>query len=190
MAALAVTGTVGVVSTVSVQPAHTRVQLAGFGVPLPADPPPPGPAAPEENVPTPDQVTSVLDRLTDPNVGYQGKLGLVENGLSPEEGQGLDQDLARFNGHGELPYNFAVSDIQAAPDGMAGATISLTGPKIPIPQIRPIALANQGGSWLLLHDSYTQVLQLLTSDDRRHYDPDIGAGPPLPPFAPIMPGRF
>lgn len=150
----------------AVVPAHqatSQVRFAAFGAPLPLDPPPPGTAA--ENAPTAEQVSGILDRLVDPNMPYQDKVGLIQNGLTPQEGRDLDQSLAQFGADAELPYSFAVSDIQPAPDNLAGATIAITGPKVPIPEFRPIALVNQGGNWLLLHDSMMRVMQRLVENN-------------------------
>ncbi|MEB3020920.1 hypothetical protein [[Mycobacterium] crassicus] len=115
-----------------------------------ADPEPPLGAA----VPTAEQVTAILNQLTDPNVPDADKAKLVEGGLSPEEMNQSDQGLAKLDRHHALPFTFTVTDIQPAINDMAGVTAALTGPREPLPVTQPLVLADHNGTWQLTHDSY------------------------------------
>jgi hypothetical protein len=102
-------------------------------------------------VPTADQVVALLSELMDPNKPNADKNDVVTPDLSPENIGFLDKYLdASLNAHGDFPYDFAVTDIQPAPNNFAGATVathanghaSWTRPW-------PIVLVNQSGHWLL-----------------------------------------
>jgi hypothetical protein len=97
-------------------------------------------------VPTVDQVLAVLAELTDPDIPAVNKANIVTPGFSPDEAGTIDDHLNRMRR--QLPINFVVTDIQPAPNNLAGATLETqsTNP-------RPIVLVDQGGHWLITHDS-------------------------------------
>ncbi|ORX08458.1 hypothetical protein [Mycolicibacillus trivialis] len=114
-----------------------------------ADPPPVGP------VPSSDQVAAVMHQLSDPHAPDEVKSGLVDGGLSPAElGElgGLVNDLAF---RAELPLNFAVTDIVAAPGDVAGMTVSATTWLMTRAVVEPMVLIHDDGTWRLTHDSFT-----------------------------------
>lgn len=119
-----------------------------------ADPGPP-PGAP---VPTAEQVTAILNQLTDPAIPDADKATLVEGGLSPDEMSQNDQGLAKLDRHHALPFAFTVTDVQPAINNLAGVTAALTGPRQPVPVIRPLVLVDHDGTWQLTHDSYDPTL--------------------------------
>jgi hypothetical protein len=112
----------------------------------PSQPPCTGP------VPTTDQVVAVLAELTDPSIPAANKTNIVTPGFTPEEAGAIDLHLNRMNGK-QLPLNFIVTDIQPAANNSAGATLATTGSPRQSTFGRPIVLVNQGGHWLITHDT-------------------------------------
>ncbi|MEZ0353398.1 hypothetical protein [Mycobacterium sp. pR1184] len=110
----------------------------------PGQPPCTGP------VPTTDQVLAVLTELTDPAAN---KNNIVTPGFTPEEAATIDDHLNQMNARGLLPLNWVVTDIQPAPNNFAGATITSTGTYYQRSAPGPIVLTNQGGHWLITHDT-------------------------------------
>ena len=105
-------------------------------------------------VPSVDQVLAVLSGLTDPDIPAATKNNIVTPGFTPDEAGLIDNHLNRMNAHGHiLPLPFVVTDIQPAPNNLAGATLATTGTPRQATNPRPIVLVGQGGRWLLAHDS-------------------------------------
>jgi hypothetical protein len=102
-------------------------------------------------VPTVDQVSALLSELMDPNRPNEDKNDVVTPDLSPENIGFLDKYLdASLNAHGDFPYDFAVTDIQPAPNNFAGATVATHANGHPSwTRPWPIVLVNQSGHWLL-----------------------------------------
>lgn len=126
--------------------------------PIPQEPAPPAPAG--APLPTTGEVAGMLTRLSDAGIGYKEKADLVENGITQHEGHGLDSELRRAYRDGELPYNFDVLNVVQTGEGHGLANVTITGPKTPAPQTMPLQLVDQG-SWVLSHDSATQLMQIL-----------------------------
>jgi hypothetical protein len=97
-------------------------------------------------VPTVDQVVAVLAGMTDPDIPAANKSNIVTPGFSPDEAGTIDDHLNRMRR--QLPINFVVTDIQPAPNNLAGATLETRHT-----YARPIVLVDQGGHWLITHDS-------------------------------------
>jgi hypothetical protein len=97
-------------------------------------------------VPTVDQVLAVLGELTDPDIPAANKGNIVTPGFSPDEAGTIDDHLNRMRR--QLPINFFVTNIAAAPNNLAGATEE-TQSTYP----RPVVLVNQHGHWLITHDT-------------------------------------
>jgi hypothetical protein len=117
-----------------------------------------------DSVPTVDQVVAVLAELTDPNIPGANKGNIVTPGFSPDEAGTIDDHLNRMNafwGGVLLPPNFVVTDIQPAPANMAGATVATTGGYKRRTHPRPIVLVNQGGHWLITHDTAVNELDAI-----------------------------
>src|ERR1700728_4679802 len=102
-------------------------------------------------VPTVDQVVAIMAELTDPDRPAASKTDIVTPGFSPEEAGTIDDHLNRSRRN--LPLHFVVTDIQPAPDNFAGATLATVGNPRQSTYARPIVLVDQGGHWLLTHDS-------------------------------------
>jgi hypothetical protein len=119
-------------------------------------------------VPTVDQVVAIMAELTDPNKPAASKTDIVTPGFSPDEGGIIDDHLNQQNGRGLLPLDFVVTDIQPAPANLVGATLATTGGYRHATNPRPIVLANQGGHWLITHDSAMTMLDLFWYNATRY----------------------
>jgi hypothetical protein len=165
-AALAVVGgaAAGLASNVSGIPSGLpQVQLASVGAPLPQDPPPPAPA-PTLNVPTPDQLTGILNNLSNPGVSYRTKDGLVEGGIGSGEGHQMDHDLRVAYRNGQLPLSFDVSNIQQNGPTTVMSDVAISGPKLPAPVTKPLMFVNQPGGWVLSSPSGTMLVQAVNGN--------------------------
>jgi hypothetical protein len=106
----------------------------------------PATAHADEPVPTVDEVLAVLNGITDPDIPAANKGNIVTPGFSPDEAGTIDDHLNRSRK--KLPPDFVVTDIQPAPNNLAGATLETRQT-----HARPIVLVDQGGHWLITHDS-------------------------------------
>ncbi|NDJ90336.1 hypothetical protein [Mycolicibacter kumamotonensis] len=159
-AALAVIGMASA-GLASAEPAAPGDVVAG--VPIPLDPPSPVPGpqpAAGAPLPTTGEVSGMLTRLSDAGIGYKEKGDLVENGITQEEGHGLDHELRKAYRDGELPYTFDVINVVPVGEGRALSHVTITGPKMPAPVTVPLQLVDQG-SWVLSRDSAMQLMQVL-----------------------------
>ena len=128
---------------------------------VPLDPPPPAPGQPP--LPSPEQLADVCNRVTDPGVSYDTKVGLVENGIAPAEGHVADHDLRKAFRNGNFPEQFAVSNIQPVPGNGVKADVAITGPKFAGPVEKTLGFIDQGGTWELQHDSALALIQAATA---------------------------
>jgi hypothetical protein len=161
VAALAVIGGAAAgITSVAPTSALARVQLAAVGAPygpaLPQDPPP------GQNLPTPDQLANLCNRVTDPGVSYTTKTNLVENGISPGEGHVADHDLRKAFRDGKFPETFNVTNIEPAGPNAAQADVAISGPKFAGPVTKHLAFVDQGGNWIMQHDSAIGLIQAAT----------------------------
>jgi hypothetical protein len=105
-------------------------------------------------VPTVDEVLTVLAGLTDPDIPAANKTNIVTPGFSPDEAGTIDNHLTRMRVFGGiLPLPFVVTDIEPAPNNSAGATVEITGSFRQRTNPHPIVLVDQGGHWLITHDT-------------------------------------
>jgi hypothetical protein len=104
-------------------------------------------------VPTVDQVAAIMAELIDPNRPAASMSDVVTPGFSPDEAGGIDDHLHRMEAVGILPLSFVVTDIEPAPGNSAGATLATTGSFHQFTRPGPIVLVNQGGHWLINHDT-------------------------------------
>ncbi|SOX55017.1 hypothetical protein MAAFP003_3699, partial [Mycobacterium ahvazicum] len=167
-AALAVIGGAAV-GIAAVAAPMTEVQLAAVGAPLaplPQEPPPPpapAPVVPGQQLPTAEQLTNLCIQATDPGVGYSVKVGLVENGIAPDEGHVADHDLRKAYRNGNFPETFTVTNIVPAGPNMAAAQVAIAGPKFAGPVNKQLVFVQQGGNWVLQHDAALALLQAATA---------------------------
>jgi hypothetical protein len=99
-------------------------------------------------------VLDVLGGLTDPDIPAANKGNIVTPGFSPDEAGTIDNHLNRMRAHGGiLPLNFVVTEIVPAPNNFAGATVATIGTPRQHAAAKSIVLVDQGGHWLITHDS-------------------------------------
>jgi hypothetical protein len=160
-AALAVVGGAagGLSSNTAAFAPSNGVQLAAVGEPRPQDPvlPPPG-----QDLPTPDQLSSLCTQATDPGVSYTTKTNLVQNGITPDEGHLADHDLRKAYRDGKFPETFNATNIAPAGPDAAQADVAISGPKFAGPVTKHLFFVNQGGNWILQHDAALALLQAAT----------------------------
>ena len=160
VAALAVIGGAAAgIASVAAPSELASVQLAAVGAPLPQDPPPALPPAAGANVPTPAQLTGLLNSLADPNVPFANKSNLVEGGISGTEAHVADHEMKKAAKNGDLPLAFNVANIQPAANGAATADVSVSGPKLNPPVTQNVTFISQNG-WILSRASAMELIQL------------------------------
>jgi hypothetical protein len=123
-------------------------------------------------VPSVDQVVAIMAGLTDPDIPAANKTNIVTPGFSPDEAGTIDDHLNRMNGK-QLPLNFVVTDIEPAPNNFAGATVATEGTPRQHAAARPIVLVDQGGHWLITHDTAMAELDQFWRTANRYIDPGI-----------------
>jgi hypothetical protein len=157
VAALAAIGAAaaGVTCIASVTATLPQVQPVVFGAPLPLDPVVPG-----ADVPTPDQLSTVLNTLQDPGVSFANKGYLIEGGV-PVPASLADHELQKAAAKGSLPLTFNFTSITPAGPGVAAATLTATGPHL-APTYENLTFVDQGG-WKLSHDSAMTLIQSVRS---------------------------
>jgi hypothetical protein len=121
-------------------------------------------------VPTTDKVVAIMAELTDPNIPAANKTNIVTPGFSPDEAGTIDDRLNRIR---TLPLTFVVTDIQPAPNNFAGATLSTTGSPRQSTFGRSIVLVDQGGHWLITHDTAMAEMDVFWREATRFRDPGI-----------------
>jgi hypothetical protein len=121
------------------------------------------PVAVADPLPSPQQLATLCAQATDPSVSYTTKQNLVQGGISPEDGHAADHDLRKAAHDGKFPQQFNVTNIAPAAPGEAQADVAITGPKLAGPVGKHLLFANQGGNWVLTHDSALALLQAATS---------------------------
>jgi hypothetical protein len=139
----------GVTSIASVTPATPQVQPVVYGAPLPLDP--------GADVPTSDQLITVLNGLQNPSVPFASKSYLVEGGVGGVEGHIADRQLQKAAARGSLPLSFNIANIVPAGPGTASADVTATGPHL-APTTQNITFVNQGG-WKLSRSSAMTLIQ-------------------------------
>jgi hypothetical protein len=122
-------------------------------------------------VPTVDQVVAIMQELTDPNIPAADKGNIVSPGFSPDEAATIDDHLRRMDGR-SLPLNFVITDIQPAPDGLAGATVATNGWNFHMfGPPGPIVLVDESGRWKLTHHAAMSALDAYWYNATRYIVP-------------------
>lgn len=122
-------------------------------------------------VPTVDQIVAIFAELTDPDRPAASKTDIVTPAFSPDEAGTIDDHLNRMRR--ELPLNFVVTNIQPAPNNLAGATLATVGWPRQNSYGRPIVLVDQGGRWLITHDCAVAEVDVFWRVATRYIDPGI-----------------
>ena len=110
-----------------------------------------------------------LGRANRPEQPRREKTNIVTPGFSPDEAGTIDDHLNRTNAFGYLPYDFVVTDIQPAPNNQAGATVVTTGGYRHRTGPAPVVLVDQGGHWLITHDTAMTELDALWQATQRPF---------------------
>jgi hypothetical protein len=150
----------GATSLASNGASAAQPQPVVFSAPLPDQPPPPAPPAP--GLPTADQLTAILNQVTDPGVSYTTKNNVVQGGIPPNEGHEADHKLRQAYRDGYFPENFNVTNIQQAGPNVT-ADVTTTGPKLAAPVTQNYTFVNEGGNWVMAHDSAVALIQTATA---------------------------
>lgn len=145
----------GVTCIASVTGASPQVQPVVFGVPLPQDPIVAG-----ADLPTPDQLATVLNTLQDPSVSFANKGYLVEGGI-PFPASIADHELQKAAAKGSVPLTFNITNIAPVGPAAASASITASGPHL-APTVENLTFVDQGG-WKLSHDSAMTLIQSIRS---------------------------
>ncbi len=139
----------GVTCIASVAPATPQVQPVVFGAPLPLDP--------ATDVPTDDELITVLNGLQNPSVPFASKSYLVEGGVGGVEAHIADRKLQKAAANGSLPLSFNIANVVPAGPGTASADVTATGPHL-APTTQNLTFVNQGG-WKLSKGSAMTLIQ-------------------------------
>ncbi|MGH3553478.1 MAG: hypothetical protein ACRDT5_12960 [Mycobacterium sp.] len=139
----------GVTCIASVAPATPQVQPVVFGAPLPLDP--------ATDVPTADELITVLNGLQNPSVPFASKSYLVEGGVGGVEAHIADRKLQKAAANGSLPLSFNIANVVPAGPGTASADVTATGPHL-APTTQNLTFVNQGG-WKLSKGSAMTLIQ-------------------------------
>ena len=142
----------GVTCIASVTAALPAVAPVVFSAPLPLDP--------AADLPTPAQLSTVLNTLQDPSVSFAQKGYLIEGGV-PVPASLADHELQKAAAKGSLPLTFNFTSITPAGPGTAAAALTATGPHL-APTYENLTFVNQGG-WKLSHDSAMTLMQSVRS---------------------------
>ena len=142
----------GVTCIASVTAPLPEVQPVVFSAPLPLDP--------AADLPTAEQLATVLNTLQDPSVSFAQKGYLVDGGI-PVPASLADHELQKAAAKGSLPLTFNFTSITPAGPGTAAATLTATGPHL-APTYENLTFVNQGG-WKLSHDSAMTLMQSVRS---------------------------
>jgi hypothetical protein len=119
-------------------------------------------------VPTVDQVTDIMDRLTDPNVPSIEKSDIVTPPYDEHQAHVLDVFLDYLRTERIWPINFTVTDIQPAPNNFAGATVSNPPSWNEHSGTGPVVLVLQNGHWFITHESASSRLDQLSKGKHTH----------------------
>jgi hypothetical protein len=110
-------------------------------------------------VPTPDQVAAIMNELTDPDIPAANKGDIVTPAFTDGQARGFDlmmNDLRSWGG--VIPRDFTVTDIQPAPNNLAGATVSHGQTWGVHAGSAPVVLQYQDGHWMITeHTAYSSV---------------------------------
>ncbi|CAJ1496262.1 hypothetical protein MU0083_001372 [[Mycobacterium] kokjensenii] len=129
--------------------------LTVFHAPHPQDPPP------AANLPNPEQLTGILDNLTDPRVSAEVKSSLVAGGLERHQTDLLDRGLRKLDKHHGLPLTFTAANITSTGPDTVDADITVNGPTLPAAITKPVEFTDQDG-WMLSRNGADQLLDEIT----------------------------
>jgi hypothetical protein len=112
-------------------------------------------------VPSVDDVMAIMGELTDPDIPAANKGDIVTPPFDDRQARGVDASLNYCRTWGMLPVPFIVTDIQPAPNNMAGATVSNPRTWHLRAGGGPVVVVNQGGRWMITSEAaYNAVRQV------------------------------
>jgi hypothetical protein len=112
-------------------------------------------------VPSVDDVMAIMGELTDPNIPAAKKGDIVTPPFDDRQARGVDAILNYCQTWGMLSVPFIVTDIQPAPNNMAGATVSNPRTWHLRAGGGPVVLVKQGGRWMMTSETaYNAVRQV------------------------------
>ena len=158
VAALAAIGAAaaGVTCIASVTATSPQVQPVVFGAPLPLDPVVPG-----ADLPTPDQLVTVLNSCRTRACPSPARATSSKAASAAPIGHFADHELQKAAAKGSLPLTFNITNIVPAGPGAASANITASGPHL-APTTENLTFVDQGG-WKLSRDSAMTLIQSVQS---------------------------
>ena len=120
-------------------------------------------------VPTPDQVAAIMNELTDPNIPAANKGDIVTPPFDDDQAQRVDKmfGYVQFWG-GVVPRDYNVTDIQPAPNNMAGATVSHGPTWGERGGGEAVVLQLQDGRWMITRETAFGAIAELVRDKHTH----------------------
>jgi hypothetical protein len=117
-------------------------------------------------VPTVDEVTAIVNEVADPNIPAANKNDVVTPPFNDDQAQKFDIMLGFMHFDGVLPISFTVTDIQPAPNNMAGATVSNPPTWREKEGTAPVVLVLQNGRWMINHQTAVGRMAHLYNDEK------------------------
>ena len=120
-------------------------------------------------VPTPDQVAAIMNELTDPNIPPANKSDIVTPPFDDDQAQRIDKmfGYVQFWG-GVVPRDYNVTNIQPAPNNMAGATVSHGPTWGEHGGGEAVVLQLQNAHWMITRDTAWGAIAELVRDKHSH----------------------
>jgi hypothetical protein len=121
-------------------------------------------------VPTVDQVAAIMSELTDPNIPAVNKSDIVTPAFDGDLGQKFDRLLGDVGFWGRvIPRDYTVTDIEPAPNNMAGATVTHGATWGERSGGLPVVLQYQDGHWMITRKAaYNSVVELVNNEHHSH----------------------
>jgi hypothetical protein len=121
-------------------------------------------------VPTPDQVAAIMNELTDPNIPAVNKSDIVTPAFDGDLGLKFDRLLGDVGFWGRvIPRDYTVTDIEPAPNNMAGATVTHGATWGERSGGLPVVLQYQDGHWMITRKAaYNSVVELVNNEHHSH----------------------
>lgn len=148
--------------------------------------PPPVATPPKVDLPTPQALTDVLNRLADPNVPAADKVDLIE-GATPENAGTLDKFTTALHDNGYLPMTFGADDIAWSDTNPSDvkATVTVHTAKADNRNFTfPMEFTPSQEGWQLSRPTAEMLLALGKSSSPTTSGPPA-APAPAPPQAPV-----
>ncbi|WJR34204.1 hypothetical protein P3F83_01785 [Mycobacteroides immunogenum] len=114
------------------------------------------PQEPADDLPTADQLRTILYTVANPDIPTLEKSAYVDGGVSEGTAACMDQYFSQAKQHGVFPLDFDVSDVRTAGPGAADAEVVITGPRMN-PYKNRIRFVYEDG-WRLTKNSIAQFV--------------------------------